>query len=134
MVEVAQAELVAGRGIVGDRFFGWKEDYKGQVTFFASEVHDALCAELGIWEHPPSVYRRNIITEGADLNVLIGREFELQGLVFLGTGECSPCYWMDQAFGPGAEAALQGRGGLRAKVLRGGVLRAEGAPAQEVRP
>ena len=30
---------------------------------------------------------------------------------------------MDQAFGPGAEAALKGRGGLRAEIVRGGVLK-----------
>ena len=73
----------------------------------------------------PSVYRRNVITRGVDLNTLIGVEFEIQGVRFLGNSECSPCYWMDQAFGPGAEAALKGRGGLRAKILTDGVLRVD---------
>jgi MOSC domain-containing protein YiiM len=60
-----------------------------------------------------------------DLNTLIGVEFEVQGVRFLGSAECSPCYWMDRAFAPGAEAALKGRGGLRAKILSDGVLRVE---------
>jgi hypothetical protein len=29
---------------------------------------------------------------------------------------------MDRAFGPGAEAALEGNGGLRASIVRGGIL------------
>jgi MOSC domain-containing protein YiiM len=108
---------------VGDRFFGWKEEYAGQVTFFSLEVHEAVCAQLGVRDRGPEVYRRNLVVNGADLNALIGREFEVQGVKFRGMAESKPCYWMDEAFGPGAEEALQGRGGLRAKVLTSGVLR-----------
>ena len=60
-----------------------------------------------------------------DLNTLVGREFELQGVRFAGVTECSPCHWMDTAFHPGTEAALRGRGGLRAKILTNGWLQAE---------
>ena len=118
-----EAELVAGKGIVGDRFFGWKEDYAGQVTFFSLEAHEAVCAQLGVHDCGPDAYRRNLVVSGADLNALIGREFELQGVRFRGMAESKPCYWMDEALAPGAEAALQGRGGLRAKVLTDGRLR-----------
>lgn len=123
MHRVLEAELVAGKGIVGDRFFGWKDEYPGQVTLFSLEVHEALCSELGVFDRSPDVYRRNLIVSGADLNSLIGQEFEIQGVRLLGVSECSPCYWMDGAFAPGAEAALKGRGGLRAKVLTSGSLR-----------
>jgi len=119
------AEVVAGKGIVGDRFFGWKEDYAGQVTFFSLEVHEAVCAQLGVQDRGPDVYRRNLVVTGADLNALIGREFALQGVRFRGMAESKPCYWMDEALAPGAEAALRGRGGLRAKVLTDGRLRRE---------
>ena len=33
--------------------------------------------------------RRNVITEGADLNSLVGYEFEMQGVRFRGMTECS---------------------------------------------
>jgi MOSC domain-containing protein YiiM len=59
------------------------------------------------------------------LNSLVGVEFEVQGVKFLGTAECFPCHWMDEAFAPGAEHFLQGRGGLRAKILTDGMLRVE---------
>jgi MOSC domain-containing protein YiiM len=72
----------------------------------------------------PSVFRRNVITGGMDLNELIGQEFQIQGVRFRGTEECRPCYWMDQAFAPGANEFLKGRGGLRAVILTDGRLRA----------
>jgi hypothetical protein len=123
MIEQESIECVAGKGIVGDRFFGFKEDYKGQVTFFSHEVYERLCEQFQITGVPPSVFRRNIITRGVELNGLIGQEFELQGLRFLGTQESAPCHWMNQAFAVGAEEAMKGHGGLRAKILTSGVLK-----------
>jgi MOSC domain-containing protein YiiM len=124
IVEVDRVECVAGRGIVGDRYFDHAPDFKGQITFFSWEVLLALWEELGVPQdrRDPSATRRNAIVEGADLNALIGAEFEIGGLRFLGTEECRPCYWMNGAIHPEAEAWMRGRGGLRAKILRGGFL------------
>ena len=69
---------VAGRGIEGDRFFDYKADYKGQITFFAGEVFDDLCAKLGVEDKTPAVLRRNVITRGIDLAELFDAEFEVQ--------------------------------------------------------
>ncbi len=121
--EVPEVHCVAGHGLKGDRFFDFNDDYKGQITFFACEVYEALCAQFQIRDKPPAVFRRNVITRGVDLNALVGREFAVQGVRFLGVEECAPCYWMDQAFCPGAEAAMKNRGGLRARILSDGVLR-----------
>ena len=124
-VEVSEARCIAGRGIEGDRYLDFKDDYKGQVTFFAAEIFERLCAQFGIHDKSPSVLRRNIITEGVDLNALIGTEFEVQGVRFLGTQECAPCHWINTVFAEGAEEALKGHGGLRAKILSDGVLRVD---------
>jgi len=120
--EVVQLECVAERGIKGDRFFDFKEDYKGQITFFAQEVYEDLCRVLDTHDKSPAVFRRNVITSGVDLPAWYDAEFTVQGVRFRGTGECKPCYWMDRAFAPGAEDALQGRGGVRAAILTDGVL------------
>lgn len=125
MIEVSEAECVAGKGIVGDRFFDYKPDYKGQITFFSQEVYEDLCKTFKLVDVPPSVFRRNVIVDGVDLNELIGSEFELQGIRFLGTVEASPCYWMNGVVAEGAEEAMKGRGGLRAKILTSGTLRAK---------
>ena len=123
MLECAEVKCVAGRGLDGDRFFDFKKNYQGQVTFFADEVYAQLCAEFGVWDRAPSVFRRNIITVGVDLPALIGKEFAVQGVRFRGTMESAPCEWMNVAFAPGAEARLKGSGGLRATILTDGVLR-----------
>jgi MOSC domain-containing protein YiiM len=123
MIEVTEMRVLAGRGIEGDRFLDYKANYKGQITFFAEEVYDQLCAQFQVWDKPPSAFRRNVITRGVDLNALIGIEFEVQGVRFRGTEESKPCYWMNRAFAEGAETALEGSGGLRAKILADGILR-----------
>jgi len=122
LIERTELDCVAGRGIRGDRFFEYKDNYKGQITFFSSEIFAAVCAELKVEGKHPGVTRRNVITEGVDLNSLIGEEFEVQGVRFAGAAECSPCYWMDLAIAPGAEKLLKGRGGLRARILTDGIL------------
>jgi MOSC domain-containing protein YiiM len=123
MIEVPMIDCMTGRGIRDDRYFDFKSDYKGQITFFSLEVFDELCRALQIHDCPAAFARRNVITHGADLNSFIGEEFEVQGVCFFGTEECRPCYWMDRAFAPGAQEFLKGRGGLRAKILSNGVLR-----------
>ena len=39
-------ECVAGRGLLGDRFFDYRPDYKGQITLFSFEVLEELRSEL----------------------------------------------------------------------------------------
>jgi MOSC domain-containing protein YiiM len=123
MIEVPEIECVVGRGIRGDRYFDFKDHYKGQITFFSLEVFKELCNALQLQDCSPAATRRNVITRGVDLNKLIGTEFQLQSVRFFGTEECRPCYWMDRAFAPGTEKFLKGRGGLRAKILCDGKLR-----------
>lgn len=122
--KVHQLECVAGRGIRGDRFFDYKPDYKGQITFFAMETYEAMLAELSIAVGSPMNARRNVYVRGLDLTSLVGTEFELQGVRFRGMEECKPCFWMNEAFGGReVEAWMKGRGGLRAIILTAGTLR-----------
>jgi MOSC domain-containing protein YiiM len=123
--EISEAECVAGRGLRGDRFFDHKSDYKGQVTLFSQAVFTDMCQALQLTDASPAALRRNLLVEGTDLNDLIGHTFELQGVRLEGTEECRPCYWMDEAFVPGTEAWLRGRGGLRCRILSDGWLRTQ---------
>lgn len=124
LMEVPVVNCVAGMGLFGDRYFGHREGYKGQVTFFSKEVLEALSRELPVGPLHPGVHRRNILVEGVDLDAWIGKEFEVQGVRFVGTEEARPCAWMNEAIGPGAESWLSGRGGLRARILTNGSLSA----------
>lgn len=126
-VDVAEVEARAGRGLVGDRYFGVAAHFEAQVTFIAWEVFAALQAEFNRPDLSPILTRRNIVLAGAALNQLIGQEFSLdfggRAVRFWGAKPCSPCAWMDVMLGQGAQRFLRGRGGLRARILTNGVLR-----------
>lgn len=125
ILEVDHIECVAQRGIRGDRYFDHQPDFRGQITFFDWEIFERMRRELQLPNDATVAgTRRNVILEGVALNDWIGAEFELQGVRFVGTEECRPCYWMNDAFrDPRAEAWLRGHGGLRACILSSGVLR-----------
>jgi len=110
LIEKERIECVAGKGLLGDRYFNHAEDYKGQITFFAAEVFERLCAHFGIREKLAGVLRRNVIVSGVDLLSLIGCEFEIQGVKFRGTQHCAPCEFLKE------------NAGLRAKILTDGEL------------
>ena len=112
----------AGMGIEGDRYYGHKEDYKGQITFFSEDVAAALEAHLNISDLDRSAMRRNVLVAGVDLNSLIGKRFQLGELVLTGSEECAPCFWMNEAVGEGAHEWLRGKGGLRCRIEKSGVL------------
>jgi MOSC domain-containing protein YiiM len=122
LLEVSNVECVAGQGLRGDRYFDFRANYKGQITFFSAEVFEKLCTHFGIKDKPAGVLRRNVIVSGFDLLSLIGQEFEIQGVRFRGTQHCAPCEWMNTAFAPGAEAFLKNNAGLRAQILTDGMV------------
>ena len=122
LIEVQRIGCVAGHGIRGDRFFDFRKNYKGQITFFSMEIFRKLEAAFGLTSKSPGVLRRNVIVSDVDLNELIGADFEIQGVQLHGTGHCKPCYWLDTAFAPGTEKFLQRNGGLRAEIVSDGAI------------
>ena len=112
-------------GLKGDRYFGYKPDFKGQVTFFDADVVDAVRERTGNQDLSSGEFRRNLIVRGVRLGDWVGKRFRFQGVEFEGSEECKPCYWMDEAVAPGTEEFLKSscRGGLRARILTDGVLR-----------
>ncbi|MGW9414701.1 MOSC domain-containing protein [Arthrobacter cupressi] len=119
-------ELVAGKGIVGDRFFGKAAHMDAAVTLFAVEALESIAAELGAGPLDPLLTRRNVFLRGAELAPLLGHDFALEsggGLVRLHAGRAAhPCAWMDRTLAPGAHKAMRGRGGIRCRVLSDSVL------------
>jgi hypothetical protein len=110
--------LQHGRGIAGDRF----EHSRYPLTFFSREVAE-LIADFCGRSLDTALFRRNIIVGGINLCELIGERFRIGGVLFEGIGHCAPCLWMDAVFGKGTYTLMKGRGGLRVRVLGGGMLR-----------
>lgn len=119
---------VPGRGLEGDRNFRappgpTHEDPGEELTLFAAEVADAVRRDHGI-EFQPADSRRNVITEGVELNDLVGREFRLGDVLVRGLELCEPCLHLTKLCGePRVLRALVHRGGLRAQILTEGWIR-----------
>lgn len=125
ITEVREIECVAGMGLRGDRYFAYRPDFKGQVTFFDMNVVEDVRIQFKLPKLPASVFRRNLIVRGTDLSQWLGKRFLFQGVEFEGCQECKPCHWMDRVVEEGAEQFLKKafRGGLRARIRTSGVLR-----------
>src|SRR5258707_1324597 len=125
---VDQAEAVAEKGLVGDRYFnqegslGKLVSQEREITLIESEAIDALARETEITLNPGQA-RRNLLTRGVPLNHLVGREFLIGDVVLRGLRLCEPCTHLEELTAKGVLKGLCHRGGLRAQILRGGVLR-----------
>ena len=77
IIDCESVELVAGRGVRGDRFFDYEEDYKGQITFFDYITYERVMSQFDLPDLDLSAFRRNVVIKGADLPALIGKNFSI---------------------------------------------------------
>ncbi|MCG3121236.1 MAG: hypothetical protein ALAOOOJD_04242 [bacterium] len=119
MQEISTAALVADKGIEGDRYFGRKP--KVNVTLVQEEFLVAAAEALDV-SYRPGMSRRNITVRNVSLNDLLGKRFQLGAVELEGVSLCEPCGNMERSIGVGAITALSGRGGIRARVIRGGII------------
>lgn len=128
MVAVDHVEAVAGKGLVGDRYFAGNGTYSDrpgpdrQVTLIEAEALDGLMRETQI-ELPPGASRRNITTRGVALNHLIDREFAVGDTRLRGLRLCEPCAHLEKVTGLDVRPGLVHRGGLRCEIVAGGEIR-----------
>ena len=118
---------IAGVGLDGDRYatkngqFSAREGKGREVTLIAREAIAAANDQgVEIGEHET---RRNLVTEGVDLDNLVGKTFTVGDAVLVGVRDCPPCAYLEGLTRPGVRAALEGGGGLRADVVRDGTIR-----------
>jgi len=125
---VGAAVAVAGRGLEGDRYFlgvGSFSRWLGEgraVTLIEQEAIDAIRRDHGI-DLGAGRSRRNVVTAGVVLAELVGRRFRLGTALLRGARLAAPCRYLERRVAPGTYDAMKGRGGLRADVLEGGLIR-----------
>lgn len=119
MLAKEEVELVAERGIVGDRY-----QFSGnrQVTLIQAEHLPVIAAFTG-GAVAPELVRRNVVVSGVNLLSLQKQRFAIGGAILIGTGACAPCEKMEVALGVGGFQAMRGHGGICARVERSGVIR-----------
>ena len=112
-------EIRTDHGLVGDRCA--RPRSRGQVTLIAREALLEAAAILGR-DIAPGATRRNLTVSGLPLPHEKGARIRVGGALLEVTGRADPCKGMDDCLGPGGLAALEGRGGVRARVLEGAIV------------
>jgi MOSC domain-containing protein YiiM len=127
MKSITNARVVAGRGLEGDRYFEGVGTYSNdpgsgrEVSLIECEAIDALKRDYDI-ELGPALVRRNLVTRGVALNHLVGRQFVVGVVKLRGVRLCDPCAYLEKLSRPGTLRGLIHRGGLRAKIVTGGMI------------
>jgi MOSC domain-containing protein YiiM len=123
---VASIRAVPGVGLEGDRYAAGLGHYNDDrvsrdLTLIEAEVIESVAREQGI-ELAAGETRRNLTTRGVGLNDFVGRRFWVGEVLCEGTRLCEPCQYLTELTGKPLLRSLVHRGGLRADVLRGGVI------------
>ena len=126
---------MTGKGLEGDRYFKQVGTYSNrpepgrQVTLIEIETIEALKRDLNI-NLGLGDSRRNIVTRGAPLNHLVGKQFRVGSVTMRGTRLTEPCSYLESLTMKGVRSSLEHRAGLSAQILDGGTVRV-GDPIEE---
>lgn len=129
VLEIEEAELEEGKGILGDRYHSKAEQLISEgktvpdnhISLVAKEELEAFLmthdSELGFGD-----FRRSIITSGIDLNSLVGKRFKVGDAVCYGFELCEPCAYLASSVHRAVLPGLVHKGGLRATVISSGTI------------
>ena len=104
MVELDEAQLIEGKGIVSDRYYNETGTYSPipdirDVTLIEKEVLDLLAANQPPLQDKPIIlkpieHRRNLTTSGVPLNYLVGKKFQIGEVILKGGRLNFPCKYL----------------------------------------
>ncbi len=131
MERVEEVTTVEGCGIEGDRYcegtgFWTRYGDVCQVTLIEGEDLDFIENELGI-SVKDGQHRRNVVTRGIRLLDLRRKRFRVGEVLLEFDRSRPPCRHVQDLSEPGMTRALKGRGGICARVVEAGRIRAQDA-------
>ncbi len=115
--EVESIEVLANKGVVGDRHFDNYNDPYCQLSLIEAENIDEYNLKFGL-NIPYLDFRRNIITKGIKLNDLVGKRLLVGNVEVEGIDLCRPCRHLTEMLDQ--ENILKEflrKGGLRCQIL-----------------
>ena len=115
--EVESINVLANKGIVGDRHFDDYNDPYCQLSLIESENIDYYNTKFGLNINYVD-FRRNIITRGIELNHLVGKKLKIGNVEVEGIDLCRPCKHLTEILNQ--ENILKEflrKGGLRCQIL-----------------
>ena len=117
ITEVESVEVVANKGILGDRHFKEYNDPYSQLSLIESENINYYNIKYSL-NIPYVEFRRNIVTEGIQLNNLIGKRFSVGSVELEGIDLCRPCRHLSELLNQdNIIKEFLRKGGLRCQIL-----------------
>ena len=115
--EVDSIEVLANKGVIGDRHFKEFNDPYCQLSLIESENIDYYNNKYGL-NIPYINFRRNIVTKDIRLNELIGKRFKIGNVEAEGIDLCRPCRHLTEMLHQNniLKEFLR-KGGLRCQIL-----------------
>jgi MOSC domain-containing protein YiiM len=115
--EVSSINVLANKGVVGDRHFKEFNDPYNQLTLIESENIDYYNIKYSL-NIPYVDFRRNIITKGIKLNDLLGKKILIGKVQLEGIDLCRPCRHLSEVLGhENIIKEFLRKGGIRCQIL-----------------
>ena len=122
IIEVSEIELVAGKGVVGDRHFKDYNDPFNQLSIIECENIDEYNFKNNL-NIPYLNFRRNIVTSGIKLNDLVGKKILIGSVKLEVLDLCRPCRHLSEKLGRNdiIKEFLR-KGGVRCQIMNDGKI------------
>tara|TARA_B100000965_G_C19577644_1_gene752040 strand:+ start:34 stop:480 length:447 start_codon:yes stop_codon:yes gene_type:complete len=115
--EVKSIEVLANKGIVGDRHFQEFNDPYNQLSLIESENIDYYNTKFGL-NIPYLDFRRNVITKGIQLNDLVGKKLSIGTVEIEVIDLCRPCRHLTEMLNQdNVLKEFLRKGGIRCQIL-----------------
>ena len=122
IVNVNDVEAIKGKGLIGEKHF--KEDNKKRCQITLIEIENINHYNKITGTTIPAInFLRNIVTEGIQLNVLVGKEFFIGTVKVKAHDLCRPCKNLQESLQQkNTVKELLHTGGLRCEILSSGKI------------
>ena len=121
--KVNNIEVVAGKGIKGDRNYHDYNEARKQITLIESESIDYYNQKFNT-NFSYLDLRRNLITKNIQLNELVGKKLSIGQIDIQVHDLCRPCNYLQEILGKdNIIKEFLRRGGLRCEILISGNIK-----------
>jgi len=122
IIETSEINLIAGKGIIGDRHFKDYNDPFNQLTIIESENIDEY--NLKNKSNIPYLnFRRNMVTKGIKLNDLVEKKISIGSVILNVIDLCRPCRHLSEKLNRNdIIKEFMRKGGIRCQIINDGKI------------
>jgi len=122
IANIMSVEAIKGKGLIGEKHFKKNNEKRCQITLIEIENINHYNKITGTMI-PAINFLRNIVTEGIQLNVLVGKEFFIGTVKVKAHDLCRPCKYLQESVQQkNTVKELLHTGGLRCEILSSGKI------------